>query len=98
MRNIWFNTEGYAFKTPGDDCENRMNTKIALDVIRIYITHGGHQSEVEEAINWIEREYLKAKPITTELRQYIFHEDMFGYREWEVTCSRIYNRLVKRLG
>jgi hypothetical protein len=92
----YFDKTGMAFATPGDYSEVQFNLKSAVDIIRTYIISGGHQAEVEEALQFLEKEFPKCRRFAQELRNVMFTDDLFGYEYKDRLCAYWFNQLISR--
>lgn len=96
-KNKYFNLEGLAFQTGGTYEETAMNISIVLSIIREFIVAGGASSDVRDALDFIESECPKTKPIIKELSIYLFSDDLLDSESNSRMCKRLYNDLVRRI-
>ena len=96
-KNVYFSLEGLAFQTRGTLEETQINLKVALKIIKEFIVMGGSASDVRDALNFIEKECAKTKPIIKELSLYLFSDDLLDSELNTILCKRLYNDLVRRV-
>lgn len=96
-KNKYFSLEGLAFQTGGTYEETDMNISIALRIIKEFIVSGGSSSDVRDALDFIESECSKTKPIIKELSIYLFSDDLLDSEYNCRLCKLLYNNLVKRV-
>ncbi len=92
----YFTKQGMAFAAVGDDDEYHLNNKAAVQIIRDYITTGGSQTEVEAALQFLEKEFPRSKTFAKELRNVMFTDDLFGYEHRDRLCAYWFNKLITR--
>ncbi len=96
-KNKYFSLEGLAFQTGGTYEETAMNISIALRIIKQFIVSGGSSSDVRDALDFVESECSKTKPIIKELNIYLFSDDLLDGELNCRMCKRLYNDLVRRV-
>ena len=86
-----------AFKTPGDDCEQKINESQAVEILRRWINGKEALADAKFALQFLQDRVSKIRPFCEDIKKCFALEGAEHEDFKRAVCVKAFNGIVKRI-